>query len=127
MSVSKAQQGKIATVDALNKLRALINENQFQTILENRNAASQRKRLREIQEEIKRIAKRLARPLCNCRGITVAESWRCDEFAKEMEIVCPIHGQRRLGAIVTVSGYPSAGNPGDHRLQELVREYWRRC
>lgn len=67
-----------------------------------------------------------SREYCNCRSITTATSADWREFADEMNRLCPLHGLRRLGHIVCVSGYADEGDPDDRRLTDLLQEY-NRC
>lgn len=83
--------------------------------------------LAKLRQEVSRIAIKESAWLCNCESITVVESWRCEEFAAKMQILCPIHGPGRLGVIVVVTGMPEDCDPMDKKLAGLLREYDRKC
>jgi hypothetical protein len=109
------------------KWRSLLQGLDAKSSFVNHTTRDRKQSLLKMREEIAKIARREVRFLCNCAQITVAESWFWEKFAAEMNIPCPIHGPCRLGIILTVMGYPGDGDPHDRRLEELLREYSRRC
>lgn len=106
-------------------LRSLIQSLESNSIPENHNPRDHKQRFLKMREEISRIARKEARLFCNCEQITVAESWRWEEFAAKMNTSCPIHGPCRLGVVVSFMGDPR--DDDDRRLVELLRDYDRRC
>ena len=80
-------------------------------------------RLARLRAEITEIAKKEARPFCNCNQITVAFGHEPEKFEAETKLVCPIHGRRNLGVIVPFMGLPY--DDDDLRLIELLDRYYR--
>jgi hypothetical protein len=80
-------------------------------------------RLVKMRAEITKVAKKEARPFCNCKQITVAYGYKPEEFEAEMKVVCPIHGRRNLGLIVPLLGLPY--DDDDFRLLEMLDRYAR--
>jgi|SRR5579864_1884866 len=80
-------------------------------------------RLVKMRAEIIKVAKKEARPFCNCKQITAAYGYKPDEFEAEMKVVCPIHGRRKLGVIVPFLGLPY--DDDDLRLLDMLDRYAR--
>jgi|SRR5689334_3217282 hypothetical protein len=108
------------------KLCAIVNALEEEAFSSGQMARSRKKRVAAALRELMKIAKKELRPFCNCQQITVVNKAELDEFRAKMAISCPIHGQTRLGIIVTFGGYPSEGDPRDRQLEELVKDYRRR-
>ena len=112
--------------DTIERLRALTQESESSLTLHNENTAtSLRRRLLQIREEIASIVAKLGREFCNCRFSTEVSLERIEQFEAEMAIHCPIHGPRRLGTVVVIS--VAGSHPNRSRLEQLIREYDRRC
>ena len=79
--------------------------------------------LARLRAEITEVARKEARPFCNCNQITIAFGHKPEEFEEELKLVCPIHGRRNLGVIVPLMGLPFDDN--DLRLIELLDRYSR--
>jgi hypothetical protein len=91
-----------------------------------RNNRAYRKQLEKIRGEVKEIVLKETRSYCNCRTITpvCSADWR--EFLKDMNTPCAVHGVRRLGIIVSVTGYPEDADPADLDFKRVLGEYQRR-
>jgi len=120
------KQSKHPESETVANLRYLIRGLESRSIFLNHTPRDRKKRLLKIREELTRITQKEARFLCNCQQITVAFSRFWEEFAAKMNIPCPIHGPCRLGIIVSFGDYPEDA-PNNRRLDELVRDYRRRC
>ena len=119
------QRQKIANNGSLQKLKAVAQA--LECASRNDDPATTKKRLAAMRDGIARIVKKELRPFCICEQITVVDKCKLANFEAKMAIPCPVHGPCRLGVIVAIRGYPDEGDPRDHRLHELVREYRRRC
>lgn len=78
-------------------------------------------RLLQLQESVDCMLHEEARKFCVCRSLTVCLGRAPEEFEAAMNLPCPIHGQRRLGAKVIFTRIPPSAS--DLRLLELIREY----
>lgn len=105
------------------KLRSLMERLESQSNSGHLTARNRKKLLAKMRSEISELARREARPFCNCKQITVAYGWSPEEFEAETKLVCAIHGRRRLGVIVPIFGFPYEA--GDLRLMELMDTYYR--
>jgi hypothetical protein len=105
------------------KLRSLLNRLESQSSSRHLTARNREQRLVKMREEITKVAKKEARPFCNCKQITAAYGCKPEEFEAEMKLVCPIHGRRKLGVIVPFLGLPY--DDDDLRLLELLDRYAR--
>jgi hypothetical protein len=109
------------------KLRAIIHALERETARCKQSARARKKRLELALHELTKIAKKELRPFCCCEQITVVTNYELDAFEAKMAIACPVHGLCRLGILVTIGAHPSERDPRDRRLEELVKEYQRRC
>lgn len=103
------------------QLRTLIQEFESIPPVRNDNAATRKKIMLRMNEEISDIFHKVIRPYCNCRQITTIVSECSELFAAMMRIPCPVHGLRDLGIIVRAAG---DGDPSERALDDLLREYY---
>jgi hypothetical protein len=125
-TIGDSKGSSVPVSETVANLRSLIQGLESKSIFVNHTPRGRKERVLKIREEIARITRKEARSLCNCQQITVAFSRFWQEFAAKMNISCPIHGPCRLGIIVSFRGYPKDA-PSNRRLDELVRDYRRRC
>ena len=78
----------------------------------------------QLEAGVERILYEEARKFCVCRSLTVWNANAPEEFEAAMNVPCPIHGQRRLGAKIIIGSIPKRAS--DLRMSELLREYSRR-
>ena len=102
------------------KLRSLIKRLGSHPNSTHLTARNREQRLVKMRAEITEVARREARPFCNCNQITVAFGRKPEEFEAEMKLVCPIHRRRSLGVIVTFPGLDD-----NFRLLEMLDRYAR--
>ena len=112
--------------EVVKKLVHLIEDLESESKIRRRSRRNRTQELIQLRAELADVATQLARPFCNCRTITVADSGVWRDFETDINTPCPIHGQRRFRIIVTLMGYPSDRDPDDHRLAELLLEHRRR-
>ena len=79
--------------------------------------------LARLRAEITEVARKEARPFCNCNQITIAFGHKPSEFEAEMKLACPLHGRRNLGVIVPLMSLPYEAS--DLCLIELMDLYVR--
>ena len=116
-----------STHGTLEKLCKIGDALEREIALYNQNARARKKRVAAALNELRKIVKKELRPFCNCQRITVITTAELDEFEAKMAIPCPVHGLSRLGILVTIAAYPSERDARDRRLEELVKQYQRRC
>jgi hypothetical protein len=111
----------------LEKLCTIARALEREIALYNQNTRARKKRVAAALNELTKIVKKELRPFCNCQQITVITTAELEEFEAKMAIPCPVHGLGRLGILVTIAAYPSERDSRDRRLEELVKQYQRRC
>jgi hypothetical protein len=93
------------------------------------------KRLVKVEQQVAHIARREQLADCKCfppgpNGISLP--WfivkKAEEFEADMNLRCPVHGFRRLGALMIVQIVGRKGEISEEytRRMELVTEYKRR-
>ena len=70
-----------------------------------------RERLATVEQQIADIAEREKLASCNCREHTLAFNVLAEDFEKEMNLSCPVHGFRRLGKVTFVRFVCSGEDP----------------
>jgi hypothetical protein len=78
-----------------------------------------KRRLARVERTLVDVAKREEMVNCICSQSTTVDADRPEEFEAEMNLTCPAHGYRRLGALVVIShvGRESA------KLDQLLETY----
>jgi hypothetical protein len=112
--------------DFLGMLRSLRESVETELDLEPRNTRGLTKQIKKIRSAVREVVRKATRAYCNCRETTAACSANWRAFLDEMNTPCQLHGVRRLGIIVSVTGYPEDGDPDDLHFKRVLGEYHRR-
>jgi hypothetical protein len=86
------------------------------------NATTRAQRLTDIEATMKKIVLREAKRFCNCQPCTAVID--PDEFERELKKVCPVHGFRNLGGLVTL--VCTEPTEKDRRIEQLKAAYFEK-
>jgi len=117
-------QSVVTSDEILAKLKFLTRRSESQSASKPLSSIDLEQRLVQMRAEVAEIVRKEARSFCNCKQITVIAGQTPEEFEAEMNIACPIHEFRRLGAIVRLETLPP--DDEDLRIRELTEMYYRR-
>src|SRR5438477_284414 len=120
---SDSNRPSVGVNETTAKVRSLLEGLESQSSSRPLTAKNLEQRLAQVYTEIADIIRNEARPLCDCKQITVISSQKPEEFEAEMKRPCPIHEVRRLGVIIRFGSLPP--DDDDRRITELLKTYDR--
>ena len=86
------------------------------------NTKTRARRITDIQAAMHKLVLREAKRFCNCQPSTAVID--PDEFERELSKVCPVHGFRNLGVLVTVTC--TEPTEEDKRIEQLKAPYFEK-